>query len=133
MERTIAAREGAAPLEVGLALQGLGVAERVARLAAERHQGAHVEVVALPLAVDGNAGIHAVIRLQLQGLRNTSNTQHPTTQSTPASCAPKKRKGSRRSEEMLKEHFALQKAPDKLFTKTPTPRPPTFFFFFQRR
>lgn len=112
-------------MEVGLALQGLGVAERVARLAAERHQGAHVEVVALPLAVDGNAGIHAVIRLQLQGLRNAANTQHPTAQSTPASCAPeKKRKGSRRSEEMLKEHFALQKARDKLFTKPPPP----FFF-----
>lgn len=69
MERTIAARQGAAPLEIGLALQRLRVAERVPRLAAERHQGAHVEVVAVALPIDGYAGVHAVIRLQLQGWR----------------------------------------------------------------
>ena len=63
MERTIAARQRAAPLEVGFTLQRLGVAERVAGVAAECHQGAHVEVVAVTLAVDGDAGVHAVIRL----------------------------------------------------------------------
>lgn len=66
MECTIAAGEGAAPLEIGFALQRLRVAERVPGLAAERHQGAHVEVVAVSLAVDRYAGVHAVIRLQLQ-------------------------------------------------------------------
>lgn len=66
MERTIAAREGAAPLKIGFALQRLRVAERVPGLAAECHQGAHVEVVAMSLAVDRYAGVHAVIRLQLQ-------------------------------------------------------------------
>lgn len=66
MERTIAARQGATPLEIGFALQRLLVAERVPRLAAKSHQGAHVEVVAVPLAIDGDPRIHAVIRLQLQ-------------------------------------------------------------------
>lgn len=67
LERTITARQGATPLEIGFALQRLGVTQSVAGFAAKRHQSAHEEVVAVPLAVDRYAGIHAVVRLQLQG------------------------------------------------------------------
>lgn len=68
-EGTVAAGQGAAPLEVGLTLQGLAVAQGVPGVAAEGHQSAHVEVIAVPLAVDGDARVHAVIRLQLHSCR----------------------------------------------------------------
>ena len=63
MERTIAARQGATPLKIGFTFQRLLVAERVPRLTAKCHQSAHVEVIAMPLAIDGYPRIHAVIWL----------------------------------------------------------------------
>ena len=61
MERTIAGRQGTAPLEVGLTLERLRVAQRVPSVAVERHQGSHIKVVAMALSVDRDTGIHAVI------------------------------------------------------------------------
>lgn len=63
MERTITARQGATPLKIWFTFQRLLVAERVARLAAKCHQSTHIEVIAVPLAIDGYPRIHAVIGL----------------------------------------------------------------------
>ena len=64
MRLTFAAGQGPTPLEVGLTLQGLPVAQCVARVAAEGHQGTHVEVVPMTLPVDGDPWIQTVVRLQ---------------------------------------------------------------------
>lgn len=63
MERTITARQGATPLKIGFTFQRLLVTECVPRLAAKCHQSAHIEVIAVPLAIDGYPRIHAVIWL----------------------------------------------------------------------
>ena len=60
-ERTITTGEGPTPLEIGFTLQGFSVAEGVPRIAAERNQGAHVEVISMTLAIDRNTGVDTVI------------------------------------------------------------------------
>lgn len=58
---TLTAGQGPAPLEVGLTLQGFTVAQGVARIAAERHQRSHVEIIPMALAIYWDPRIQAVV------------------------------------------------------------------------
>ncbi len=68
MDRTITAGQRATPLEIGLTLKGLVVTEGVSCFATERHQCPHIEIIAVPLTIDWDTRINAVVRLELQDL-----------------------------------------------------------------